>query len=197
MDSGLAAARRLEMTFASIAGAEVMHALRFLFSPSGRLPPQGFAFAAVAVYVAGVASQLLTTPNVKAHGGLWLFAAAQALLTWIWFALHAKRLRDAERSTGLAAGVSLLYALSIVLLLIVATAFIATSSGATTDANTANALGVILLVAIIATLSSWSHFDSTWFMVAIFTALAFLPVILAVVVTLWAATRPSAKASAG
>jgi uncharacterized membrane protein YhaH (DUF805 family) len=173
-----------------------MQALRFLFSPSGRMPTGPFVFAAIAVYAVGAASQVLTRPEISARGGLWLFGAIQAVLIWIWFALHAKRLRDADRAAGLAAGVSLLYALSIVLLLIVAFAFFATSSGATTDANATSGLGLILLVAIIASLSGSNNYDFAWVMAAILTILAFLPVILALAVTLWAATRPSAKGPA-
>ena len=97
-----------------------MHALRFLFSPSGRLRPQPFVFAAAGVYAAGVASHGLTTADVIARLGLWAFVAVQAVLVWIWFVLHAKRLRDAGRGAGLAAGVGLLYVLSIVLLVILA-----------------------------------------------------------------------------
>ena len=37
----------------------------------------------------------------------------QALLIWMWFALHAKRLRDAGRTIGLAVGAAVLYALSV------------------------------------------------------------------------------------
>ncbi len=35
------------------------------------------------------------------------------------------------------------------------------------------------------------HYDLAWLMVAILLLIAFLPVILAVAVTLWSATRPS------
>jgi uncharacterized membrane protein YhaH (DUF805 family) len=168
-----------------------MQALRFLFSPSGRLRPQVFAVAAIAVYLAGAASQLLTMPDVIARGGLWFFAMAQALLTWVWFVLHAKRLHDAARATGIAAGASLLYALSIVLLLIVAAAFIPTSTGAVTDANTTSALGLIMLLSIVATLSGSTSYDLGWLIVAILTAMAFVPIVVALAVTLWAATRPS------
>ncbi len=80
-------------------------------------------------------------PDIVARTGLWPFVAAQAVLIWIWFALHAKRLHDAGRSTGLAAGAALLYALSVVLLLIVATAFFTTSPSAATGANPTARLG--------------------------------------------------------
>jgi len=173
-----------------------MQALRFLFSPRGRLSPQPFAFAVVAVYAAGVASQWLTTPEVIARAGLWPFTIAQAVLIWVWFALHAKRLRDAGRAVGLAAGVSLLYALSVVLLMIVAASFYNTLAGEVTDANTASALGLILLVSIIAILLGSPHYDVGWLMVTSLTLLALVPVIVAVVFTVWAATQPSREESA-
>jgi uncharacterized membrane protein YhaH (DUF805 family) len=170
-----------------------MQALRFLFSPSGRLPPRSFVVAALAVYLAGAASQLLTATEITTRGGFWLFAAVQAVLTWIWYALHAKRLRDANVAVGIAAGVSVLYALSVTLLLFVGAAFFVAASGATTSPDTTGAMSLILLVTIIATLSASSSYDAGWFIVAVLTALAILPVVLAVFVTVRAATRPSSK----
>ena len=167
-----------------------MQPLRFLFSPYGRLTPQAFVWAAVAVYLAGAASHLLTEPEAIARGGLWPFMAAQALLIWIWFAIHAKRLRDAGRGVGLAAGVSLLYGLSVILLIIVAASFYTALAGEVPDANTASALGLILLVSIVAILLGSPHYDLAWLMVAILLLIAFVPVIVAVVVSLWATTRP-------
>jgi len=173
-----------------------MQALRFLFSPHGRLSPQPFAFAVVAVYAAGIASQWLTTPEVIARAGLWPFTIAQAVLIWVWFALHAKRLRDAGRAVGLAAGVSLLYALSVALLIIVAASFFNTLAGEVTDANTASALGLLLLVSIIAILLGSPHYDFAWLLVMVLTLLAFVPVIVAVIFTVWAVTRPSREEDA-
>jgi len=170
-----------------------MQALRFLFSPSGRLRPRPFVLAAIVVYLAGLAAQWLTSPQMLVYG-VWPFVLAQAVLIWVWFVLHAKRLRDADRSVGLALGASLLYALAVVLLLIVATAFFSTSPSAITGANPTGALGLILLLSIIAALADSSSYDVGWFVVAILMAVAFLPIVVAVAVTLWAATRPSARA---
>jgi uncharacterized membrane protein YhaH (DUF805 family) len=172
-------------------GATSMQALGFLFSPSGRLRPRDFAFGAVVVYAAGAASQLLTVPDVLMRGGLWPFAAVQAVLTWVWFNLHAKRLRDADRGPGLAAGASLLYALSVVLLLILAAAFFKTTGGAITDASAASALGLILLLSIVVALADSANYDFGWFIVVILMVLAFLPAIVAIAVTIFAATRPT------
>ena len=173
-----------------------MHALRFLFSPSGRLRRQPFVFAAAGVYAAGVASHGLTTADIIARVGLWAFVAVQVLLVWIWFALHAKRLRDAGRGVGLAAGVGLLYVLSIVLLVIVAAAFFNTAAADAVDANTASALGLILLVVVVA-LAGSAHYDVAWLLVTALTLMAFVPVIVALLFTLWAATRPSSAEPSG
>lgn len=170
-----------------------MQALRLLFSPFGRLPPQPFIVAAVAVYLAGAASHLLTVPVFVAHNGLWLFIAAQLLLLWIWFALHAKRLRDAGRAVGLAAGVGILYALSVTLLIVIAVSFYATLADQAPDANTASALGLILLLSIIAILLGAPHYDLAWLMVAVLLVIAVVPLALAVLLTLWAAMRPSVE----
>ena len=170
-----------------------MQALRFLFSPSGRLSPQPFIMAAVAVYAAGVASQFLTSPNIILRLGLWPFAAAQAALIWIWFSLHAKRLHDAGRATGLAVGASLLYTLAIVLLLIIAVAFFNTSTIAASDANTSSALGLLLVLSIVAILLGSPNYDFSWLIVVILVVMALLPVIVVLAVTLWAGTRPSAE----
>lgn len=166
-----------------------MQAVGFLLSPNGRLRPQPFIYAAAAVYAAGAASHWLTTPEVIARAGLWPFVVVQALLIWIWFVLHARRLRDAGRAAGPAAGVALLYVLSLVLLIIVAASFF-NSSGEVPDANAAGALGLILLVSVLAILLGSPHYDLAWLMVVVLTAAALVPLIVAVVFTVWAATRP-------
>ncbi len=166
-----------------------MQALRFLFSPSGRLPPQAFIIAAGAVYVLGVAAQWLTVPAVIDRAGLWPFVVAQVLLVWVWFALHAKRLHDGGRGAGAAAGVAVLYALSVALLIILAASFF--NTGEATDINSASALGLILFVLVVSVLLGSTHYDLAWAMVAILTAVALVPVIVAVIFTLWAAKLPA------
>jgi len=168
-----------------------MQALRFLFSPSGRLPPQGFIFAVITVYAAGAASHWLTTPDVIARAGLWPFVAVQALLIWIWYALHARRMHDAGRGAGLAAGIGLLYVLSLVLLIIVAASFFNTADA---DANAASALGLLLLASIIASLLGSPHYDVSWLIVAVLVAMAVVPLAVAVLFSIWAAVQPSATA---
>ncbi len=96
-----------------------MHFFHLIFSGAGRIRPGCFATAVLTVYVFGLAAQLLTVPVVLSRAGLWPFVLAQALLTWIWFVLHAKRLRDASRGTALAQGIAVIHALAVALLILV------------------------------------------------------------------------------
>jgi len=173
-----------------------MQGLGLLFSPAGRLGPRAFIIAVVLLYLAAAASQALTLRDVIKSAGLWPFLAAQIVLVWNWYALHAKRLRDAGKPIGLAVAASLLYVLSVALLVIVAGAFYGALAGQGTDPNTASALGLILFVSIIAMLSGAPHDSLAWLIVAILLVIAYLPIILAVVTTVWAASRPTAEGSA-
>ncbi len=173
-------------------GPTSMQALRFLFSPSGRLAPPAFVFAVIVVYAAGAASHWLTTPDVIARTGLWPFVAVQALLIWIWYALHARRLHDTGRAAGVAAGVGVLYVLSLVLLIIVAASFFNTA-GEGSGPNAAGALGLLLLASIIASLLGSPHYDLSWLIVAVLVVMAVVPLVVAVLFSIWAARQPSAQ----
>ncbi len=168
-----------------------MEAVQLLFSPTGRLKPQPFIYGAAGVYLFGVASHLLTTPDVIRHDGLWPFVAAQILLLWIWFVLHAKRLHDAGKSGGLAAAVALLYVLSVVLLLIVADSFFNTSGDLMDNAPATSALELILLLYVIVTLIGSPHYDLAWLMVVALMLIGFAPIVVAVGFSIWTARRPS------
>jgi hypothetical protein len=161
------------------------------FLPGGQLRPRPFILGIAAVYAVGVASHWLTTPDVTARMGLWAFAAAQAVLTWLWFVLHAKRLHDAGRTDGLARGVALLYALSIVFLLILAMNFFAGSAGLMGNAGATSALELILLLYIIQTLAGSIPHDLGSIVIGVLTLFALVPVVVALFFTLWTATRPS------
>ena len=87
--------------------------------------------------------------------------------------------------------------LSIVLLVILAGAFFNTAAADAADANTAGALGLILLVAVVAALAGSAHYDVAWLLVTALTLIAFVPVIVALLFTLWAATRPSSAEPSG
>ncbi len=167
-----------------------MQALRFFLSPGGRLKPQPFIYAAIAVYLFGTASHLLTTADILQRAGLLPFVAVQLLLVWIWFSLHARRLHDAGRSSGLAVGIALFYLLSVVLLLIVADGFFTTAN---TPLGQANAGIALLILYIFGALAGSGQYDLTWVVVGILIFMAVVPIVVALGFTLWAATRPSAE----
>jgi uncharacterized membrane protein YhaH (DUF805 family) len=170
-----------------------MQAVSFFLSPGGRLKPRPFIYAAIAVYLFGAASHFLTTPDILRRGGLWPFMAVQLFLVWIWFSLHAKRLHDAGRSSGLAVGIGLLYLLSVVLLLIVADGFLTTANMPMADANSTGALWLLLVLYVVGALAGSTQYDLAWVVIAILTFMAFVPIVAALAFTLWAARRPSAE----
>lgn len=173
-----------------------MEALRFLFVPSGRLRPQPFVLAAIAVYVAGFAAQSLTSPGMRVYG-LWPFAIVQAVLIWIWFALHAKRLHDASHYSGRALVVSALYSLSVALLLSVgaslARGFIFPAAQGNANLSTLDIISVILFNDILYGFSmlqgTLPPYDASFLGLNI---MAFLPPAVAITLTVWAARQPSA-----
>jgi uncharacterized membrane protein YhaH (DUF805 family) len=167
-----------------------MRTLHLLLSPSGRLGPQGFVLAAIGVYAVGVASQLLTVPGIIVRGGIWPFALVQVLLIWIWFSLHARRLHDADHSAGLAAAAAIFYLLAILVLAFLLGTLFSDASTQIHDTNAASALTLILFIWIVAILSGTPDANFYWLGVLVLVAAA-LPIIFAVGVTLWAATRPS------
>ena len=168
-----------------------MRALRFLFSPSGRLAPPSFAYAVVAVYFVGAVCHLLTRQEVVVHAGLWPFMAVQVVLIWIWFALHVRRLHDAGRSAGIAAGVAIVYALSIVLLLFVMLGFFDTARWPMSNPAAGAALSLLLVLRVIGSLMGSLQLDLAWLFIATLIFLAFVPLVVAVAISTWAATRPS------
>jgi uncharacterized membrane protein YhaH (DUF805 family) len=155
-------------------------------SISGRLAPKPFALGAILVYAASLASQALISPPIVARSGFWPFAAAQATLLWGWYALHVKRLRDAEEDAGTAVGIAIVYALAVVLLLFVAFFLGLDTRGAVEAAENSSMrwLGLASL--------GGSELGGLGFVLAAFLVAAFAPCVVALAFSIWAGTRPSA-----
>jgi uncharacterized membrane protein YhaH (DUF805 family) len=170
-----------------------MNAVALLFSSSGRLAPRPFTIAVVLVYLVSFFSQALLSAPVTGRMGLWPFGLLQAALVWVWIVLHVKRLRDAERSTGLAVGIACLYVLALLLLLLVL--MMITASDPTSSNFLLTGQGLIhifiVLYAIGAVLGS-SEFGVLAYWLMGFLVLLLLPVLLGLGFSIWAGTRPSA-----
>src|SRR5262249_52026236 len=125
-----------------------MGALALFFSARGRVAPRAFAAAVMAVYGAAFLSQLLTSAPVMLRAGLAPFALAQAIATWSWLCLHAKRLRDADRAIGAAVAIAVLYALAVILFLLLVALIMPLGDAA----QAASGGGVLALSFLISTL---------------------------------------------
>src|SRR5260221_13548682 len=118
-----------------------------LFSPArGRLAPRAFAAGAAVVYGTAFLPFLLISPPVMLRVGLAPFVLVQAIALWCWFCLHAKRLRDADRGTGVAAAIAVLYALAVILFLLLV-ALITPFGDVAQTARPDDVLGLPLLIA--------------------------------------------------
>ena len=173
-----------------------MKPLRQFFSASGRIAPRPFGAAAVAVYVLSFLSLMLISPPVTTRWGVWTFALAQALLTWIWLALHIGRLRDAGQPAGIAFAIALLYALAIVLLMLL----IELITGSEPSAVSAepgvpsfrDLWAVLPLFGVLAT----GEAGIFPVLALIMLMLILVPIALAASFSIWAATRPTMTATA-
>jgi uncharacterized membrane protein YhaH (DUF805 family) len=172
-----------------------MNPFVLILSSSGRLSRQPFAIAAVVVYVAAVASQTLLTPAVMARAGVLAFAVAQAALIWVWFALHAKRLHDAEHGTAAAAGLAVIWALAVVLFVLIMAVLY--QSAAAAEGNTGSSLvAVLAFLYLVAILQGTTDFGPLGLVLAAFIVAAFSPFLIAIGFSIWAGSRPSKPAEA-
>ena len=169
-----------------------MDAAALFLSTTGRLAPRPFAIGTVAIYAASLASQTLISAPVVARAGFWPFAAVQATLLWGWYALHAKRLRDAEQDIGAAAGIAALYALAMVLLLFVA--FFIRLGGRPGEEIAGSALRWFGPLSF-----GWfgsGEFGGLGLILAGFVIAAFAPALVALGFSIWTGTRPSHASAA-
>ena len=95
-----------------------MEAFAQFLSPTGRIARNPFAMGAVLIYVVIVASYL--SQPLEMRSGVAPFALLQVALTYAWYVLHARRLRDAGYGTGWALVIALLYCLGAALFLLLA-----------------------------------------------------------------------------
>jgi uncharacterized membrane protein YhaH (DUF805 family) len=172
-----------------------MNILALFFSPFGRLTARPFVIAAIVVYVVSFGAQaLLSAPGPRQYG-IVAFGLAQAVVTWSWFALHAKRLRDADDNALFALAFAILYALAM-LLLILFIEVVVGSAGTTSrnDYGAGNVVALIAVVAVIANFAGDSSLGAFYYFMVAFLALILIPILLALAVSIWAATRPTAQA---
>jgi uncharacterized membrane protein YhaH (DUF805 family) len=167
-----------------------MQWLALFFSASGRAAPTPFTAAVLVVYLLAFLSQLLLSPPVTLRVGLAPFALVQAVVTWAWFCLHAKRLRDAGRGIGPAVAIAVLYALAMVLLLLTVALIAGTPPGGAGAAPSAGLADFLVLFVLIAMLTGEPDLGLFGYVVTGVFALIVLPMLIALGFSVWAARSP-------
>jgi uncharacterized membrane protein YhaH (DUF805 family) len=162
-----------------------------LLSSSGRLGRGPFVLGVLAVYVLSFLSQALLSGQATTRLGLLPFALAQAVLAWEWYALHAKRLRDAGRGVGLALGLALIYALAITLLLLLMATMTASEASSEFTKGGQSLLQMFAIIYIIAVLFGDPQFSLIGFYILGYLLLIFAPFLISIAFSIWVATRPS------
>lgn len=150
------------------------------------MAPRPFVLGVVAVYLTSFLSQFLLAAPVIALASVVPFLLVQAGVAWFWYALHARRLRDAGRPHGAAVALTVLYGLGIVLLLLVTVAV----SAQTNEAPLGAVFQVFLLLFLIGSVTSDPNLGMFGVIILGMLVLVMLPILIAVGFTVWAATRP-------
>ena len=161
------------------------------FSPSGILKRQSFAVAAIVVYFLGLASQSLLIAPVLYRAGLFPFVLLHAVLLWVWYAIHAKRLRDAGRSIGPAIGIAVVNVLAIILLLLVISFLISPVEGQPGETAGGVLATWIVLIFFIKILSGATSLGWLGTLLLTLFAIAMIPVLLALGFSIWAGVQSS------
>jgi uncharacterized membrane protein YhaH (DUF805 family) len=173
-----------------------------LLSPQGRLAPRAFTIAVIGLYIAVFCSQALLGGGVTGAFGFWPFMLVQAALAWVWFILHAKRLHDAGRTAGHAAAIAVLYMLGMVLLMLVVMLIISadpgqgangSASGGGTGSEVGGVVRVFVLLGMVALLFGNAGLGEFGYLLLGFMGLVMAPIVVAIVYSIWAGTRPTAS----
>jgi uncharacterized membrane protein YhaH (DUF805 family) len=168
-----------------------MESLALLFSASGRIARKPFALGVMPAYGLSFFSQMLLSPPVLACWSVAPFAIAQGLLTWCWFALHAKRLRDANRGIAIA----ILYALTMILLMLLIVPLSGPSTGqGRPEGSGANLASFFVVLVLFAALTG-QNLDFFFYVALALLVLFLTPILLAFLFSIrvgpWPSVRPA------
>jgi hypothetical protein len=162
------------------------------FSPGVRLARGPFAIAVIGVYLVSFASQVLLSAPVTAALSVVPFVLAQAVLIWVWIVVHRRRLRDAGRPVGIVIGIAMVYALEAVLLTLLI--WVLTSASGEASGN-AGIFHLFTILYLLGSITGESNIAGVQYWLTGLVGLLVLPVLIAIVFSLWAATKPSAPPS--
>ncbi len=157
-------------------------------SPDGRIARGPFVLAVGAVYLASSVSQMLLSAPVTASMSVLPFIVVQAGLIWLWIVLHRWRLRDAGRPAGIVIGIAMIYVIEVVLLVLIIWTL---TSSAGQSGDGASIFHLFAIFYLLGMMTGESNLSGMQMWLIGFAVVMFLPVVIAIVFSLWAATRPS------
>lgn len=161
-------------------------------SPSGDIDQGPYARALIGLLIGAILSNMLSAPAISATFGLWPFVVTQLALLWFWYALTAKRLRNAERSVLGVAAVALIALIAIALLTVIlmlqAVDTDPTAAGPWLPASIGGLIYPFVFLLNLVTGPSANPQDATVAVLAFFTV---APVMLLIWYSAWAALQPS------
>jgi len=162
-----------------------------LLSQKGRLARGPFTLAVIAVYLASFISQMLLSAPVTTQVGVIPFVLVQAALIWLWIVLHTRRLRDAGRPTGIVIGIAMIYVLEVVLLVLLIWLILA-SAGPTGGASSeASIFHLFVILYFLGLMTGDPNLGALQIWMLGFAVVLLLPVAIALIFSLWTATRAS------
>jgi uncharacterized membrane protein YhaH (DUF805 family) len=170
-----------------------MEWLAVFFSASGRVARKPFAVGVVLAYGLSFFSQMLLSPPVLARWSVAPFAIMQGLLTWCWFALHAKRLRDANRGIANALAIAILYALAMILLMLLIVPLSAPSTGQEPPEGLGANLASFFVVLVLFAALTGQNLDFFFYLALALLVLFLTPILLALLFSIRVGLRPSVR----
>jgi uncharacterized membrane protein YhaH (DUF805 family) len=159
-------------------------------SQTSRLARRPFIVAVVVVYALSFVSQMLLSAPVTGRLSVVPFVLVQIVLIAVWIVLHRRRLHDAGRPGGIAIGIAMIYALEMVLLTLliwIVSAPAGTSNFADEGAGVFHLFAFLYLLGV---LSGDSNLGALQIWLMGFAVVMFLPILIAMCFSVWAATRP-------
>jgi uncharacterized membrane protein YhaH (DUF805 family) len=175
-----------------------MESLASPLSPGGRIAPKPFWIGAAVVYLVSFLTQFLLAAPVIARASVIPFVAAQAAIAWIWYDLHARRLRDAGRETGVSVAFCVLYLLAMALLVLVVVGVSASGSSlalASADQPPPGGVFDVLLIAfLLGVVFGQPGLGIFAYVLAGVLALVLAPIVIAIAFTIWAGLQPRVPA---
>lgn len=160
-----------------------MNLFDLLFSPKGTIEPKPFALVVVGVYLINIVAGSTFDGQFIMRAGIWPYLGLQVLLTWIWFAVHSKRLRDAGKGSTVAFIIAFLYLAGIIAMISFAAGSVAavTQSAEPSQQQSGSLIGVLIAILFIHTLLT----GDPVLIVGFFVLLIGFPFIFALIVAIY------------